>query len=165
MDGLDAGRDPGRGEPAAVGRIEQLDVLDPGHERDRRRPSASRASSAARTAASPIAWIWRRDPAGRRPLDALAQLVRLGDPDAAPALGRERAVGLGLDVGQQRRRPRPERAVGEALLPADPGATVRVRAEDRAAAQAAGERRVERVVAQRGVARGAAAGPVSDRRA
>ena len=35
MDRLDRGRDPGSGEPAAVVRVEQLDVLEAGHERQR----------------------------------------------------------------------------------------------------------------------------------
>ena len=65
-----AGRWP-RCQPAAnrgpVVGVEQLDVLDAGHQRLRPRAVGARTSSAARTAASPIAWIWRRDPAGGRP--------------------------------------------------------------------------------------------------
>ena len=76
--------------------------------------------------------------------------VGLGDPDAAPAVGGERPVRFRLDVGEQRRRPRSERPVREAFLPADPGATRRVRAEDGPAAQPAGQGGVEGVVAQRG---------------
>ena len=71
----------------------------------------------------------RGDPAGGRSRHELAQPLGLGDPDAAPQLGGERTVGLGLDVGQERRGPRPERAVGEALLPADPGPPVGIGAE------------------------------------
>ena len=140
VDGLDAGRDPAGGEPAAIGRVEQLDVLDPGHERDA--PAVgSRTSSAARTAASPIAWICVAMPPAAARVDELAQLLGLGVPDAAPQLGRERPVGLGLDVGEQRGRPRPERAVGEALLPADACTTGRVPAEDRRRWQAAARAR------------------------
>ena len=52
----------------------------------------SRASSAARTAASPIAWICVAIPPAAASLDELAQPLGLGDPDAAPQLGRERPV-------------------------------------------------------------------------
>ena len=110
----------------------------------------SRASSAARTAASPMAWICVAIPPAAARADELAQPLGLGDPDAAPQLRGERTVGLGLDVGQERRGPRPERAVGEALQPADPGPPVGIGAEHRAAAQTAGQCRVERVVAERG---------------
>ena len=39
-------------------RRDQLDVLDAGHERRSRPTVGARASSAARTAASPMPWIW-----------------------------------------------------------------------------------------------------------
>ena len=65
----------------------------------------------------------RRDPAGRRP--------RRRGPRARPGRSSRRRgagpaasgrSGFGLDVLEQARGPRPQRAVGEALLPADPGA-------------------------------------------
>ena len=92
----------------------------------------------------------RGDPAGRRPFDELAQPLGLGVPDATPLVGRERPVGLGLDVGEQRGRPRTERAVGEAFLPADPGTAGGIVAEDRAAPQAPLERGLERLGPERG---------------
>ena len=123
-------------------------MLDLGHERHRRGRRLERVERGPdRRVADPV--DLGRDAAGGRALDALAQLAGLGDPHAPPALGRQRAIGFRLDVGQQRRRPRPERAIREAFLPADPGTTPGVRAEDRAAAQPAGQRRLEGVVAER----------------
>ena len=148
MDRLDAGHDAGRGEPAAISRIEQLDVLDLGHERDarRRRLQGVEGGPHGRVADG---MDLGRDAAGGCSFDELAETLGLGVPDAAPQLGRERTVRLGLDVGEERRGPRPERPVGEALHPADARPAVRIVAEHRSAAEAAGERRLERVVAQR----------------
>ena len=92
----------------------------------------SRTSSAARTAASPMAWICDAMPPRRGSLDELAQSLRGRVPDATPQVGRERPVGLGFDVGEQGGRPRPERAVGEALQPADARTSRRIRPRGRA---------------------------------
>ena len=92
-----------------------------------------------------------RDPAGGGAVDEVAQRLGLGHPDAPATLGRERVVGLRFDVGEEGCRPRAERAVREALLPADPGTSVRVRTEDVAAAQPTRERRREGVIPDRGV--------------
>ena len=70
----------------------------------------------------------------------LGQRVRLGHPDAAPPLRRQRAVRLGLDVLEQRRGPRAERAVGEAASASRPGPGRRVRR--RAARRCAGPRSI-----------------------
>ena len=64
----------------------------------------------------------RRDAAGGRPLDQLAERLGLGHPDATAPVRRERTIRLRLDVGEEGRRPRAERPVRVALLPADPGA-------------------------------------------
>ena len=91
MDRLDAGHDAGRREPAAIGRVEQLDVLDLGHERDaRRRRLEGVERGPHRRVADGV--DLRRDAAGGRSFDELAQALGLGVPDAAPQLGRERTV-------------------------------------------------------------------------
>ncbi len=92
----------------------------------------------------------RGDPPGSSARDELAQLFGLGVPDAAPEFGRERPVGFGLDVGEQRGRPGPERAVGEALLPADPCTTGRVPTQERAAGQVLLEGCIEGLRHERG---------------
>ena len=76
MDGLDTGRDPGRREAAAVRRIEQLHVLDTRHEGH---PGRGRLEHVERDPDRRIAdrVDLGRDPAGRGPLDEVAQLVRL----------------------------------------------------------------------------------------
>ena len=80
--------------------------------------------------------------------------------------GGERPVGLGLDVVEQRRRPRPERAIGEALLPADPGPAVAGRRRGRAAAEPALDRgrRGRRRAARRGPGPAAARARTGGRR-
>ena len=148
MDGLDAGGDP------APRRIER-DRSGGASGRARSgasaasgRPTGARRSSASRTAASPMAWIWVAiPPAAARPTSP-RRTCRVGHPQSASLVGRQRPVGLGFDVLQEPRRARAHRAVGEALLPADPGATGGIGAEDVTTAQAAGERRVEAIVAQ-----------------
>ena len=111
----------------------------------------SSASSAARTAASPIAWIWvamppaaARSTRSRSASGSVIQIPRRRS-------GRERVVGLRLDVGEEGCRPRAERAVRVALLPADPGTSIGVGTEDVAAAQPTRERRREGVIPDRGV--------------
>ena len=134
-------------------------MLDARHQRRRR----ARAASGRRAPRGSPRRRWRgsssrcrRPPPARR---ARARPSGIGHPDAAPLLGRQRSVGLGLDVLEERRRPRPERAVGEALLPADRRPPVRVRAEPRAAAMTAARwpPRPRRRACRHG--RGAAAGP------
>ena len=95
----------------------------------------ARTSSAARTAASPMAWICVAIPAAAAAFRELGQLLRRRDPDASAPIGRQRPVRLRLDVLEERSRPRPERPVGEALLPADPRPAVWVPTQRRAAAE------------------------------
>ncbi len=147
MDRLDARRDPRRGESCAIRRMEHLDVLDPGHQRE---TATDRCQEVQRLADRRVTdgMDLGRDPAGRRTTDEFAQDVRVGHPESAACVGRHRAVGFRFEVLQEPRRARPHRAVGEALQPADPCPAGGVRAQDVTAAQAAGERRVEAVVAQ-----------------
>ena len=132
MDRLDAGRDARRCEPRPVVGMEHLGMLDARHQR---RGLGERRQDVERGAHGRVAdrVDHRGDPAGGRPLHPLAQAVRVGHPDAPPKLGCQRPLGLGLDVLEERRRPRSERAVGETLLPADHGPPIRRGPERRAA--------------------------------
>ena len=148
---------PAAAKRPTIGRVEQLDVLDPGHERHRRGRRLERRRARPGPPRRRCAWIWvAMPPAAARSTSSRSSLG-LGDPHAAPAVGRERPVGLRLDVGQQRRRPRAERPVREALLPADPGATAGFAPRIAPLRSPPRERRVEGVVAQRGAAPGPAA--------
>ena len=147
VDRLDAGRDAGGREPRAIVRVEHLDVLDAGHQRRRLRAGREDVERGPDRGIADRVDL-RGDAAGRCAGDELGQLVGLGHPDAAAAVGRERPVRLGLDVGQERGGPGPERAVGEALLPADLRAAGRVAAERRAASEATLDGRRQRVVPQ-----------------
>ena len=82
----------------------------------------SSASSAARSAASPIAWTIVAIPTPCGPRRERREPLRRRDEDAALRPGRERPALLRLDRLEQGRRPRPERAVGEELQPAELGA-------------------------------------------
>ncbi len=93
----------------------------------------------------------RRDATGGRPGDALPQSLRIGHPDAAPEVGRKRSVGLRLDVIEEGGRARPERAVGETLLPADGGTAIRVGSQPSPAPMALLDRGCDRVVAHAGM--------------
>ena len=75
MDGLDAGRDAGLREAAAIGRVEQLDVLESRHERHAR---GGRLEGVERGPDRRVAdrVDLRGDPAGRRPRDELARAAR-----------------------------------------------------------------------------------------
>ena len=122
---------PRAGEPRQVFGPRQLDVLDATHRArvGSSRPVVSSTSSAVRSAASPIAWIWGTMPAAiARPASA-AQFVPIGDRDAA-------IVGPDVWLDEQR-GPRPQRAVGEELQPTHPGMAVRIVAQWFAGAAAA----------------------------
>ena len=104
-----------------------------------RRPSAPRASSAARTAASPIPWIcvaMPSDAAARRLVAPGASGVVSQTP--CPSLGGAGSPGDALHRLEQGGGPRAERAVGERLEPAEAQAVRagRARAAARCAAPA-----------------------------
>ena len=130
--------------------VEHLDVLDAGHERLVARAVGEDAEDLADRGVADGVDLGR-DAAGRRPGDPRPQAVGVGHPHAAALLRRERSVGLRLDVLEEGRRARPERPVGEALLPADPGTAVRVLAQHGPAPVALLDRGGDRVVAHAGV--------------
>ena len=136
VDRLDRGRDPGRGEPGAIVRMEQLDVLEARHQR---RPAGRRLEHVERGPDAPVAdrVDLRRDPGvGRAPRDAASRSGG-GQPDPALRAGRQRPARLGLDRLEEGGGPRRQRPVGEQLQPAEPGpAAGRSRADRRSAARA-----------------------------
>ena len=136
-------------ELAAVGRMEQLDVLQAGHERHRPGRRSQRVQRHP-DGGVPDGMDLRRDAAGGRPTHELGQSRRLGQPHAASSVRREGSVRFRFDVGQERRGTRTERSIGKALHPADPRAAVRVTAQPKAALQATLEGRVKSIIAQRG---------------
>ena len=92
----------------------------------------ARTSSAARTAASPIPWIWVAIPQRRGPRRLRrARPSGGGQPDAAAAVRRRRLAGAASMRLEQGRGARPERAVGERLEPAQPEPVERIRPERR----------------------------------
>ena len=110
-----------------------------------------------------MAWIWvamppaaARSTSSRRRVGGVIQTPRRSS-------GGERPVGLRLDVREQGGGPRPERPVGEALQPADPGPTDRIGAEDVAAPQTPLERGVEPLGAGARRGRGSAGDPLGQR--
>ena len=152
MERLDARGDAGppRTRPRSAGSSE-LDVLDPGHraEAARQRSRGRRGRPAPRRRRSRGSGCAMPPAAAVVACSASSSAVVTQTPRRC--VGRESAVGRRLDVGQQRGGPRPERAVGEHLLPPDPRPAVRVAAEHVAAAQPAGQRRVQRVRSQGGM--------------
>ena len=93
MDGLDAGRDARGGEAGPVRRVDELEVLDPGHEGQPPRGRFQRVERGPDRGV-PDRVDLGRDPAGRGAVDEVAQRLGLGHPDAPATLGRERVVGL-----------------------------------------------------------------------
>src|SRR5690348_3832199 len=93
----------------------------------------------------------RRDAACGCTFSAFAEPFGVGHPHTPPLPGREWPVGFGLDVLEQRRRPRTERAIREAFLPADGRMTVRVRSEARTAPVALLDCCCDRVIAHAGM--------------
>ena len=90
------------------------------------------------------------DAVGGGALAEFGETLGFGDPHAATSVWREVVPHRRLEVGEEPRRPRPERTVGEALLPADPGTARGIGPEHVPAADPAGDRGLERVVTQRG---------------
>ena len=118
------------------------------------------ASSAARTAASPMPWICVAIPSAAA--DAACSRSRSGgdEPHAEAVVGR-RLAGHGLHRSQQGRRARAERAVGERLEPAQPQPVERVgtQAGTRCAARPGRRRRAGRRGGWRGRAEAASRRP------
>lgn len=93
----------------------------------------------------------RRNSGRGRPAGQLGEALGLGDPDAPPALLRQRPVRFGLDVLEQGCGTRTQGTVGEALQPSDPCQAGRLASERRAAPETVGDCRIEGIVAQRHV--------------
>ncbi len=122
MDRLDRRGDPGPAEPCPVVGVEQLDVLETGHQR---RPAAPRTPghrASRRQARSPIEWTCVAIPASaaRRAKAATSSGWVSQIPRSVP--GGSGRPSSGLDRVEQGRRPRGKRPVGEELQPAEPGA-------------------------------------------
>ncbi len=136
MHGLDRGRHSEPGEPLQVGRVDQLDVLDPGAKRPRSGPWLQRIEGGPKPCIADRMDLGH-DPAAGRPLGQLGQPIGLRDPDPALAPGLQRPVRLECERLEQRGRPGAERPVGEQLLPAHPGPAVGIPADRHAAPIAA----------------------------
>ncbi len=110
----------------------------------------SRASRQARTAPSPMAWIWVAIPCVAARSASAAEPLGWREEQAERSGRRRRAIGLGLEWPQHRRRARREGAVGEELHPPDlrPIVTGRERV---ARTQATTDRRLEGLFPDAGV--------------
>ena len=150
VDRLDRRRDPEPREPRQVERIDELDVLDP-------RPQGTLAG----VGLEGVECRPQRRVADRVDLGHDSHACRLrgqlgqrrGRRREDPPLptGAQRPLRLERERLEHRRGPRPQRAVGEQLLPADNGPAVRAGSQPGAAAVATFRRDRDRLGTERGV--------------